>query len=157
MIRPIRPEDDARLAVILRQVMVEYGAVGEGSSSVDPEVDALSRHYGGPAAGYFVAELQGEVVGGAGFGPLPDERPTVCELRKMYLVPEARGKGLGVRLLRECLDQARAAGYAECYLETRASMLDAKRLYEAAGFTPLSAPRGATGHYACDRWYQVRL
>ncbi len=152
-IRPIEAGDDARIASIIRTVMPEYGAVGEGYSIVDAEVDAMSDAYAGDAAAYFVALVDGEVIGGAGIGPLVGGPLDVCELKKMYLLREARGLGLGRRLMERCLDAARAAGYERCYLETLEHMTEARGLYESRGFRPLEAPMGATGHTGCNGWY----
>ncbi len=152
-IRPIRPADDERIAHIIRTVMTEYDAVGPGFSIMDPEVDEMSAAYAGPEAAYFVATLDDEVVGGAGVGPLVGGPQDVCELKKMYLLEDARGHGLGHRLLERCLGAARTAGYARCYLETLGHMTDARRLYERNGFELLDAPMGDTGHSGCDGWY----
>lgn len=152
-IRPIRPADDERMARIIRTVMTEYGAVGEGYSIMDPEVDEMAEAYAGPGAAYFVALVDGEIVGGAGIGPLVGGPEDVCELKKMYLLGEARGLGLGRRLMERCLDAARDAGYGRCYLETLGHMTEARRLYERNGFTPIDAPMGATGHTGCNGWY----
>ncbi|MFW6085391.1 MAG: GNAT family N-acetyltransferase [Gemmatimonadota bacterium] len=156
-IRPIRSDDDERIAHVIRTVMTEYDAVGPGFSITDPEVDGMSAAYSGPEAAYFVAVLGGGVVGGAGIGPLEGGPPDVCELKKMYLLGDARGHGLGRRLLERCLDAARSAGYARCYLETLGHMAAARRLYERNGFEPLDAPMGDTGHCGCDGWYVRRL
>lgn len=152
-IRPIRPDDDARVAEIIRTVMTEYGAVGPGFSIMDPEVDEMSAAYAGSTAAYFVVVLDGEIVGGAGIGPLEDGPPDVCELKKMYLLRDARGHGLGRQLMERCLAAARDAGYARCYLETLAHMTDARRLYERNGFEEIDAPMGDTGHSGCNGWY----
>jgi putative acetyltransferase len=152
-IRPVRTEDDAAVGSVIRRVMTEYGAVGEGYSIVDPEVDGLTAAYSGPRAAYFVATRDGVVVGGAGVGPLRGGPADVCELKKMYLLPEGRGLGLGRELMAACLAAARAAGYARCYLETLDRMADARRLYEQNGFAPLSGPMGDTGHSGCNGWY----
>jgi len=152
-IRPIEPSDDGRMASIIRTVMTEYGAVGEGYSIMDPEVDEMAEAYAGPGAAYFVALVDGEIVGGAGIGPLVGGPEDVCELKKMYLLETARGQGLGHRLMELCLDAARTAGYARCYLETLGHMTEARRLYERNGFTPIDAPMGATGHTGCNGWY----
>jgi len=152
-IRPIRPADDERVAWIIRTVMTEYGAVGEGYSIVDPEVDGMAEAYAGADAAYFVALVGEDIVGGAGIGPLVGGPDDVCELKKMYLLEEARGSGLGRRLMELCLDAARDAGYGRCYLETLGHMAEARRLYERNGFTPLDAPMGATGHSGCNGWY----
>lgn len=152
-IRPIEPGDDAKIARIIREVMTEFGAVGEGYSIVDPEVDAMTAAYAGPDAAYFVALLDGEVVGGGGIGSLSDGPPGVCELKKMYLLRQARGRGLGRRLMDRCLASAVEANYNRCYLETLEHMNEARRLYERNGFSPLDAPMGNTGHCGCNGWY----
>jgi putative acetyltransferase len=156
-IRRIQPEDDPVVRQVLMDVLAEFGAVGEGFSDQDEELMSMSAAYGDPAAAYFVAELDGEIVGGAGVGPLPCAEPLVCELRKMYLLPAARGSGTGRKLLETCLDAARRMGYRECYLETLAQMDRARDLYERFGFLPLEAPMGHTGHFGCNRWYALSL
>lgn len=156
-IRPIRREDDATIRSIIIAVMTELEATGEGFSDRDPELAALSAAYGAPDALYLVAELDGRIVGGGGVGPLSGAGPEVCELRKMYLLPAARGRGVGLRLLEACVEGARALGYATCYLETLAQMERARDLYERFGFLPLEAPMGDTGHFGCNRWYALSL
>lgn len=152
-IRPIEQLDDLAIAGVIRDVMTEFGAVGERYSIVDPEVDAMTAAYARPAAAYFVAFLDGSLVGGAGIGPLADGPPGVCELKKMYLLVEARGHGLGRRLMHDCLAAAREAGYQRCYLETLEHMADARRLYQLNGFARLDEPMGDTGHCGCNGWY----
>lgn len=156
-LRPIRPVDDERIAWIIRRVMTEFGAVGEGYSIVDAEVDAMSVAYAGPETAYFVAAADEEILGGAGIGPLVGGPEDVCELKKMYVLPAGRGLGLGRRLMEACLQAAREAGYRRCYLETLGHMSAARQLYERYGFEPLSAPMGTTGHSGCNSWYLLRL
>ncbi|MFO1425381.1 MAG: GNAT family N-acetyltransferase [Steroidobacteraceae bacterium] len=146
------------MARVIRDVMTEYGATGPGFSINDPEVDHMSRAYAAARSAYFVIEDDGgAVIGGAGVAPLAGADPATCELRKMYLLPAARGRGLGRQLLTLCLDTARRSDFRECYLETLASMSEAARLYERAGFRRIDSPRGATGHCGCDRWYVLPL
>ena len=156
-IRRIRPEDDPIVQQVLIEVLREFGATGEGFSDQDAELTAMSAAYEGPHAAYFIAELGGAIVGGAGVGPLPRAEPHVCELRKMYLLASARGHGIGRRLLETCLEEARRLGFRECYLETLAQMERARDLYERFGFLPLEAPMGDTGHFGCNRWYALSL
>ncbi|HZW51992.1 MAG TPA: GNAT family N-acetyltransferase, partial [Rudaea sp.] len=80
-----------------------------------------------------------------------------CELRKMYFLPELRGRGAGAALIRHCMDTARSLGYAKCYLETLTGMDAAQRLYEKHGFRRIPAACGATGHFSCDRFYLLNL
>jgi putative acetyltransferase len=156
--RPIRPEDDAAVAALIRRVMPEFGADGPGFAIHDPEVDHMSAAYSVPGAAYFVVvDPAGEVVGGAGLAALAGGEAGVCELRKMYFLPSARGQGLGELLLRQCLEVAKALGYRTCYLETLSGMDQAIRLYKKLGFQPLCAPMGRTGHGGCDHWFALEL
>lgn len=75
----------------------------------------------------------------------------------MYFLPEARGLGLGKKLLAHCLETARALGYRRAYLETLTGMDAAQALYAKMGFTRIDGPRGATGHGGCDRFYEREL
>ena len=156
-LRPIRSEDDPEIAAIIRTVMPEFGAVGEGFAIQDPEVDFMSRAYSGPRAVYFVVEDAGRIVGGGGVGPLAGADETVCELRKMYLLSEARGAGMGESLLVRCIEEARKMGYSMMYLETLSGMKAAQRLYRRMSFERMAAPMGATGHHGCDQYYVLRL
>ena len=134
--RPIRPQDDAAMAAVIRAVMPEFGADGPGFAIHDPEVDHMSAAYGTPGAAYFVVVDAGSrVVGGAGVAPLAGGEPGVCELRKMYFLPEARGQGVGEALLRHCLGVARDLGHRTCYLETLTGMDQAIRLYQRLGLS----------------------
>lgn len=157
LIRPIRPEDDASVAAVIRTVMPEFGADGPGFAIHDPEVEHMSREYAGPRTSYFVVEREGRVIGGGGIAPLVGGDPGICELKKMYFLPEARGLGLGERMIRLCLERAKELGYSICYLETLTGMDQAMRLYRKIGFTPLPAPMGATGHHGCDHWFSLSL
>lgn len=158
ILRPIRPSDDEAVAAIIRTVMTEHGASGPGFAIHDAEVLAMSQNYRTADARYYVVEHAGTVHGGAGFARLAGttQDAAVCELRKMYFLPEARGLGLGRRMIALLLDEMRAAGYRRCYLETTGRMLAAQRLYRAAGFEPQCTAEGATGHHGCDTFY-VRL
>lgn len=156
-IRPIRADDDAAMADVIRTVMPEFGATGSGFAISDPEVDWMSRAYAAPRHAYFALERDGRVVGGAGVAPLAGGDADVCELRKMYFLPEARGSGAGAAMMARCLDAARGFGFARCYLETLTGMDAAMRLYERSGFRRIDAPMGATGHGGCDRYYLLDL
>lgn len=153
VVRPIRADDDPQVEAVICQVMPEFGASGPGFAIHDPEVSAMSAAYPGGRAQYLVIDHDGRLVGGAGFAPLTGADPEVCELRKMYFLPEVRGLGLGSRMLGTLLDRARRAGFRGCYLETLTGMSRARALYEAFGFVRLSAPMGSTGHFGCDMWY----
>ncbi len=156
-IRPITPADDAQVARIIRSVMPEFDAIGDGFAINDPEVDWMSRAYGEPRCSYFVIEHDGEVMGGAGVAPLVNGEEDVCELRKMYFLPGLRSLGAGAAMMQVCLDAARGHGFRRCYLETLRGMDAAMRLYERSGFQRLPGPMGATGHGGCNAFYLLEL
>lgn len=156
-IRPIQASDDAAVARLIRTVMPEFGAKGPGFAINDPEVDHMSQAYTAVKARYWVLERNAEIVGAGGFAQLIGGPEHTCELRKMYFLPEARGAGLGKKLLTLCMSEAKAVGYRNMYLETLENMYAARRLYEAFGFSPLPQPKGTTGHFGCDAWYERSL
>jgi putative acetyltransferase len=151
-IRPIRPSDNPKVSRIIRDVMTEYGAVGEGYSINDPEVDDMYGAYPDTHSAFFVVTGEKQLLGCGGVGPLQGEDQTTCELRKMYFLPPLRGTGMGTRLLSLCLEKAKDLGYRQCYLETLESMSHARHLYRKFGFTPLDRPLGNTGHTSCNAW-----
>ncbi|HEY9131659.1 MAG TPA: GNAT family N-acetyltransferase [Dyella sp.] len=153
LIRPIEARDDATVAAIIRRVMPEFGADGPGFAIHDNEVDTMSYAYAEPRSAYFVVEREGQVIGGGGISPLEGGDEDVCELRKMYFLPEARGIGAGSAMMLRCLDAARAYGFKRCYLETLTGMDAAQALYARHGFRKICAPMGGTGHFSCDRFF----
>ncbi|MFT7462928.1 MAG: putative acetyltransferase [Pseudohongiellaceae bacterium] len=158
VVRPIESRDDAAMARVIRTVMTEFGAVGQGYSITDAEVDAMHQGYASERRAYFVAERDGELLAGGGIAPLDGSAQNdVCELRKMYALSSARGLGIGRQLLEHCLAAARAAGFRLCYLETLKHMHSARTLYEKFGFKELDAPMGDTGHHGCDGWFALEL
>uniref|UniRef100_E6XL73 Transcriptional regulator, MarR family with acetyltransferase activity n=1 Tax=Shewanella putrefaciens (strain 200) TaxID=399804 RepID=E6XL73_SHEP2 len=150
LIRQATAQDDAAIAHVIRNVSAEYGLTADkGYSVADPTLDCLSEIYSQTGANYWVVEQNGRVVGGVGIAPLANNA-SICELQKMYFMPEIRGKGLAKRMALMALDFARETGYQSCYLETTASLKEAVKLYEKLGFMHLSAPLGNTGHDACE-------
>ncbi len=152
-IRPIEPRDNAAVAAIIRTVMPEFGADGPGFAIHDSEVDDMHASYARLRSVYFVVERDGTVIGGGGVAALEGGAADVCELRKMYFLPEARGIGAGASMMQRCLDAARSFGFKRCYLETLTGMDAAQMLYRKHGFVPLDAPMGGTGHFSCNRFF----
>jgi putative acetyltransferase len=108
--------------------------------------------YKQPRAAYFVVEKGGAIVGGAGVSQLQNEAKTICELQKMYFMPQARGQGIGAKMMDKCLEAAKSFGYEKCYLETMPYMEAAQKLYRKSGFDYICEPMGNTGHNACPVW-----
>lgn len=152
-IRKIKATDNAGVKNLIKTVMPEFGASGAGFAINDPEVEDMAGTYTEKDSFYFVLLDREKIVGGGGIAPLLGGPKGVCELRKMYFLPEARSLGKGREILSLCLTEAKKRGYKSCYLETLKNMHQARKLYEAFGFKPLNKPMGNTGHFSCDAWY----
>lgn len=157
ILREITTADSPVVAEIIRNVMTEFGAVGEGYSINDPEVADMYAAYANDRSIFYVLEKDGTIVGCGGIAPLTGSDGTICELRKMYFLPAARGFGQGRAMLKKCLVQAKVLGYQQCYLETLKSMESANKLYQKLGFKPLCNNMGNTGHSGCDTYYALDL
>lgn len=150
-IRLIQSSDNPKLASIIRNTLVEFGANHPGTVYFDSSTDNLFGIFQELRSVYFVAENEkGEVVGGGGIYPtsgLPDD---TCELVKMYLLPNARGIGLGRTIIEKCLEAANNLGFKQVYLESMPELKQALKVYEKIGFTYLCSPMGNSGHFGCD-------
>lgn len=148
---------DSEVCNIIKQVGAEFGAVGEGFGPSDAEVLNMSRFYhDGVNSLYLIALVDGKLVGGCGIAPFNNSK-TICELKKLFLLPDGRKLGLGKKLSIQCLEYAKTKGFKECYLDTLSSMQDAVRLYEGLGFAHLEIPLVGTLHGKCDIWMLKQL
>ncbi len=150
VIRPIQPSDNEILAVIIRNTLKEFGANHPGTVYFDDATDHLYEVFRADRSHYLVAELDGRIVGGGGIFPTSGLPEDTCELVKMYLLPEARGIGLGRSILEKCLESARDFGFGRIYLETMPELNLALKTYEKMGFTYLCSALGNSGHFGCD-------
>lgn len=151
-IRPIRFEDNIIIAGIIRKILTEFKANKPGTVFFDPTTDDLFQLFSKPNAMYFIAESDGEIVGGSGVYPTEGLPEGFCELVKLYLLPEMRGRGLGLKLMEKCIQHSVDLGFSHIYLETMPELRSAIGLYEKTGFTYLTGPLGQSGHFGCDLW-----
>ena len=151
-IRPLRAGDNISIAAIIRKILAEFGANKPGTVYFDPTTDNLFQLFETPDSAYFIAEAEGNIVGGSGVFPTPGLPDGCCELVKLYLVSEMRGQGLGLMLMEKCFQKAIDYGYTSMYLETMPELRSAIGLYEKAGFSYLPGPLGRSGHFGCDLW-----
>ena len=156
-IRTILPDDDAPLARIIREALVEHKANKPGTVYYDPTTDHLTKVFEAQGSIYYVALENGNLVGGCGIYPTAQLPEGYCEMVKLYLLPEARNRGIGKRLMLKCFDFALEAGYQNIYLETMPELSSAVSLYENLGFRHINAPMGASGHFGCDIWMVKQL
>ena len=108
----------------------------------EAELAALPGDYAEPAGGLWLAQRGRAALGVVALRPLAAE--AAAEIKRLYVLPEARGRALGRRLLETCVQGARTRGYAELRLETmKGHMEAAERLYLDAGFRDCTAYSGA--------------
>jgi len=151
-IREIEPNDNSVLATIIRQTLKEFKADKPGTVYFDESTDHLSDLFKAENSKYFVAFIESKLVGGAGIFPTKGLPEDTLELVKMYLLPEARGYGLGRTLILKCIEEAASKGFKRIYLETMPELDKAVKAYEKLGFVLLDGPLGDSGHHSCDLW-----
>lgn len=151
-IRKIKKEDNSAVAALIRAVFDELNIPKVGTAYEDPYLDLMFEEYNKPKSVYYVVEKEGRILGSAGVAQLENEAETICELQKMYFLPETRGLGIGSQMMAKCLQSAKDFGFEKCYLETMPFMLDAQKLYKKTGFEYICSPMGSTGHTSCPVW-----
>lgn len=152
LIREIKKKDNQAVANLIRSVFDEMEIPKVGTAYEDPYLDLMFEEYNKSRSVYFVVESEGEIVGCAGIAPLENGDEQICELQKMYFLPQTRGLGIGTQMMEKCLEQARIFGFKKCYIETMPFMHAAQKLYKKSGFEYLDAPLGCTGHNSCPVW-----
>ena len=132
-IRPATNEDGEAVRSLIFAILVEY-EIEPDPLVTDSDLFAIEERYV-EAGGSFdvLVDESGAVIGSVGLMKLDDRR---CELRKMYLAANHRGKGHGRRLLDHAIRRARELGFKRIELETTTVLTSAIRLYEAYGFKP---------------------
>jgi len=156
-IRDIRQSDNPFLSKIVKGTLAEFGANHPNTVYYDPTTDALYELFQKKGAAYFVAELNNEIVGGSGIYPTDGLPEGTCELVKMYLLPHARGLGLGRTLIEKSLAYAKETGYKNIYLESMPELKKALEVYAKFGFEYLKGPMGNSGHTGCSLWMMKTL
>lgn len=151
-IRAMELSDNVALAKIIRDALTEFGADQPGTVYYDESTDHLFELFQQDYCSYFVAEENGELLGGGGIFATAGLPEKTCELVKMYLKPAARGKRIGKLIIDHCLERAAEFGYENVYLETMPELEQAISVYEKFGFKNLTGPMGNSGHFGCSKW-----
>jgi len=155
-IREIEAKDNKEIEKVIRTCLIEFGANHEGTAWADHNLGRFSEIYNSDGNQYWVAtDANNKIVGGVGIGKL-DGIEDVCELQKMYCLPEARGTGVAHQLIEIALEYAKKY-YSRCYLETLENMVAAQKFYEKYGFIRVYEPLVKTEHFACDVRYIKEL
>jgi GNAT superfamily N-acetyltransferase len=129
---PGSPEGRAVLTAYFRDIVSR----GHGREATRDEVDSAMRAEPSddlcPPSGLFlVARRGGPVIGCVGLLLLPG---SLGEVRRVYVTPAARGRGVGARLLRAVEDEARNRAVTRLRLDTRSDLVEARRLYARTGY-----------------------
>ena len=152
IIRNIALNDNEAIAKVIRVALTEFGANKPGTVFYDSTTDHLFELFQIPGAIYYIAELNGTLVGGAGIFPTEGLPEKTCELVKLYLHKDARGIGLGKQLLLKSMQWAKENGYKQVYLESMPELSKAVSIYENVGFKKIHHALGNSGHDGCDIW-----
>lgn len=139
LLRPLRVGDIGW--IVHRQGVLyaeEYGWDATYEALVAEILSHFVKHFDPGAENAWVAERDGAVVGSIF---LVKESARVAKLRLLYVEPTARGLGIGGRLVRECVADARKKGYETLALWTNGVLASARRIYQAAGFRLLREER----------------
>lgn len=100
------------------------------------ELDDLARMYAPPRGCLLLARLGEEIVGCVAVRPFRDD---VCEMKRLYVRPSGRERGIGRRLAAAVVDEARGLGYGRMVLDTLRAMTTARELYRSLGFREIPA------------------
>ncbi|MBV5261353.1 GNAT family N-acetyltransferase [Synechococcus moorigangaii CMS01] len=135
-IRDWRTGDRHAAATVIEQVLAEYGLPWEPEGA-DQELFRIETYYWQQGGEFWVVEQAGTIVGTAAYYPISKGKRAV-EIRKMYLLPAVRGKGLGKYLLGELEKAIANRGFGEIWIETVTVLKEAVQLYESQGYQPIA-------------------
>ncbi len=151
LIRQWEADDRDKAASVISSVLSEYGLDWEPDGA-DKDVLKIEDYYLDNGGDFWVIEYQNEIVGTGAYYPIERGEKAV-EIRKMYLLPKARGFGLGKYLLQQLEAAISCHDFKQIWIETASILTEAVKLYESNGYQP------ATGVETerCDRIYVKKL
>ena len=151
VIRDWQKGDRDLAANLIRQVLQEYGLPWQPEEA-DRDVIEVENAYMAQGGEFWVVEFKGCIVGTAAYYPVKQDSSGV-EIRKMYILPQFRGQGLGKYLLQELELAIAKKGFTTIYIETASVLQEAINLYEKNNYQPMKEVATAR----CDRAYYKNL
>lgn len=163
-IRQIQAKDDEFIFSLIRCCLEEAKLNIPGTAYFDESIKKMSEFYiNKEGRNYFVITDQNDkALGGCGFAEFGTYDKSlskkgsdikVCELQKLYISKEARGKGFSYKLISLVEDEAKKSGYEKIYLETHHNLPVAKQLYEKLNYTLLKNPLPGSEHSTMDYFF----
>lgn len=144
---PNSPEAEYCLSRYYEEIAERFDTGFDPKKSLAPTLDDFAP----PPGTFIVIRLDGTLVGCGGF---KRETAGTAYIKRMWVSRDARGLGLGRRLLAELEDRARSLGYRKICLETEKSLKEAQQLYRSSGY--VEVPRFNDEPYA-DHWFEKPL
>ena|GEM_PF-92945 len=135
-IQPARSFEDMDVARTLFRAYADSLGIDLAYQGFDEELAGLPGKFAPPDGELLIAFRRGEPVGCVALRPLADG---VCEMKRLYVSPSARGLGLGRALADAIIAEAKRIGYREMRLDTLDTMASALALYRSAGFVEIPA------------------
>lgn len=151
LIRDWHKSDRDQAAQVINKVLREYGLPWQPTEA-DRDVIEVEQAYLQAGGEFWVVEFQADIVGTAAYYPIK-RGDLAVEIRKMYLLPQVRGKGLGKYLLQQLETAIAQKGFRTIWLETASILKEAVILYEKNGYQPASGVETAR----CDLVYRKKI
>lgn len=129
-LREYRPGDEYEVFALVEYVLKQYG-LSVNPEETDADIKDIDKSYILSGGAFRVLEDNGRIVGSYGIYKIDDG---VCELRKMYLQPEYKGRGLGKKMMEDAFLVTKSLGYSTMILETNSCLKEAVSLYKKYGF-----------------------
>jgi GNAT superfamily N-acetyltransferase len=137
VIRPVRSPEDLKATIALFYAYADFLGVDLTYQKFEAEMASMPGHYAPPRGELLLArDKDGAALGCVGLRPLEDG---VCEMKRLYVAPKARGLGLGRALADAVVAEGRRIGYREMRLDTLPKLNAAVTLYDTMGFKRIAA------------------
>jgi ribosomal protein S18 acetylase RimI-like enzyme len=134
-LQPARFPDEKTLVQSLFREYRQWLAIDLDFQSFDAEMASLSGKYAPPTGNIILARAGGEIAGCICWYEL---EKTICEIKRLYVRPGFRGRGIGKALMDYAIDAIRATGYEKLRLDSLERLAGAKKLYERFAFRPIA-------------------
>ena len=130
-LRNYKQGDEPGVFAMVEFSLKQYG-LSVNPEGTDSDLENINRSYILPGGSFKVIEENGRIIGSCGLYKI---NTAVCELRKMYLNPEFKGKGLGEKMMIDAFSTAKRLRFSKMILETNSCLVEAVCLYRKYGFT----------------------